>query len=179
MGMPSKMGGYQGDENLPEVVQQPPMASSTPLPEVVPDSSPEFTQQGYIERDKIPVEYDPTPKFLHEPQTTGMHSPGYQNQQPWTDAEHSASMMSPNSSLPWQSFPPWDDQQTQVGSEPAEPEKRICGLRKRLFIIIAVIIGLVVVGAAVGGAVGGSIAARQGSSDGAEPAETSSAPSSR
>jgi hypothetical protein len=179
MGMPFKMGGHQADENLPEVVQQPPMASSTPLPEVVPDSSPESAQQQYMERDKILVHYDMAPKFPHEPQTPGMRSLSYQNQQPWTDAEHSVSMMSPDSSVPWQSFPPCDDQQTHVGSEPAEPEKLICGLRKRLFIIIAVIIGLVVVGAAVGGGVGGAMAARQGSSDGAEPAETSSASSSR
>ncbi|EAQ91652.1 predicted protein [Chaetomium globosum CBS 148.51] len=183
---PFEMGGRPADENLPEAVQhpqpQPPMASATPLPEVVPDSSPEFAQpRHYMETDKYPVYYDAAPKFPHEPQTPGMQgmpSPGHQSHQPWTDAEHSVSMMSPNSSLPWQSFPPGDDQQTYVGSEPPAPEKRICGLRKRLFIIIAVIVALVVVGAAVGGGVGGSIAARQGSSDGAEPAETSSASSS-
>ena len=187
---PFEMGGRPADENLPEAVQhpqpQPPMASATPLPEVVPDSSPEFAQpRHYMETDKYPVYYDAAPKFPHEPQTPGMQgmpSPGHQSHQshqPWTDAEHSVSMMSPDSSLPWQSFPPGDDQQTYVGSEPPAPEKRICGLRKRLFIIIAVIVALVVVGAAVGGGVGGSIAARQGSSDGAGPAETSSASSSR
>lgn len=170
--------GRPADENLPEVVQhQPSPQAQAVLPEVVPDSSPEAAQQRYfMESDKYPAYYDTAPKLPHE---GGYLAPGQQYDQPppgWTGTEHSVSAISPNSSLPWQSFPSGggDDEQTYVGSE-AAPEKRICGIRKRLFIIIAVIVGLVVVGAAVGGGVGGSMAAR--SSDEAAAAVTTSASS--
>jgi len=168
--------GLPADENLPEVVQhQPSPQDHRVLPEVVPDSSPEAAQQRYfMETDKYPAYYDTAPKLPHE---DGFLAPGQQYHQPqgWTGTEQSVSAISPNSSLPWQSMPPGgDDEQTYVGSE-AAPEKRICGIRKRLFIIIAVIVGLVVVGAAVGGGVGGSMAAR--SSDEAAAAETTSASS--
>jgi hypothetical protein len=144
---------------------------------VVPDSSPEAAQGQpyYMESDKYPAYYDTAPKLPHETPSPGMLTPGQQYQQPWTGSDAATvSAISPNSSVPWQSFPAGDDQQTYVGSEP-EQEKRICGIRKRLFIIIAVIVGLVVVAAAVGGGVGGSRAARQSSGDGAEAAETASA----
>ncbi|KAK3291116.1 uncharacterized protein B0H64DRAFT_42703 [Chaetomium fimeti] len=171
------------DEGLPEVVQNRPTPVPNPhgdhLPEVVPDSSPEAAQgqRYFMETDKYPAQYDTAPKLLHEEPTTPGTSPGQQYQQPWgpgsVGGDHSVSALSPNSSVPWHSFPPGaDDQQTYVGSEP-ETEKRICGLRKRLFIIIAVIVGIVVVVAAVGGGVGGAMAARQ--TDEAAPAETSSA----
>ncbi len=179
--MASKMG-RPADENLPEVVPyQPVPQHEAVLPEVVPDSSPEAAQQRYfMETDKYPAYYDTAPKLLHEeavPPGYYSNSPGQQHQQPWTGAEHSVSAISPNSSVPWQSFPPGgDDQNTYVGSEP-EQEKRICGIRKRLFIIIAVILGVVVVAAAVGGGVGGAKAASQRSSDAAQLANSTSASS--
>jgi hypothetical protein len=125
-----------------------------------------------MESDKYPANYDTAPKLLQETPSPGILTPGQQYQQPWTGSDAATvSALSPNSEVPWQSFPAGDDQHTYVGSEP-EREKRICGIRKRLFIIIAVIVGVVVVAAAVGGGVGGSRAARQ---DGAEAAETASA----
>jgi hypothetical protein len=168
MGTPFKMA-RPADENLPEVVEvhHRPAANPNNYPEVVPDTSPEFTQQRYyIETDKYPAYYDTAPKLPYEQPYPAMPSPEQHYHQPWTGGEHPGSaMISPNSSLPWQSFGPGaDDQQTFVGSE-APPDKRICGVRKRLFIIIAVIVGLVVVGAAVGGGVGGSMAASQGSDE--------------
>ncbi|KAK3903582.1 hypothetical protein C8A05DRAFT_32685 [Staphylotrichum tortipilum] len=172
--------GRPADENLPEVVWHPPPTprGEQVLPEVVPDSSPEAAQQRYFaETDKYPAYYDNAPKLPHD----GTYSPGqeyYQPQQRWVGAEGQfVSAISPNSSVPWQSFPDGDDQRTYVGSEPApEPEKRICGLRKRLFIIIAAIVGVVVVAAAVGGGVGGAMASKGNNS--AAAAETSSASSS-
>ncbi|KAK4097718.1 hypothetical protein N658DRAFT_433387 [Parathielavia hyrcaniae] len=112
--------------------------------------------------DKYPAYYDTAPKLPHEePSMAHIGQDPYQ--QPWLGTDPAFSAISPNSSVPWQSFPSsGDDQQTYVGSEP-EPEKRICGCSKRLFIIIAVVVGLVIVGAAVGGGVGGSMAARQAS----------------
>jgi hypothetical protein len=174
MGMPFKMA-RPADEDLPEVVDvhHRPAANPDNFPEVVPDTSPEFAQQRryYTETDKYPAYYDTAPKLPYEPPYPGMPSPEQHYHQPWTGGEHPGSaMISPNSSLPWQSFgPDADDQQTFVGSE-AQPDKRICGIRKRLFIIIAMVVGLVVVGAAVGGGVGGSMAARQGSDEAAAAA---------
>lgn len=48
---------------------------------------------------------------------------------------------------------------------PAGQEKRICGLSRRLFIILATVIVVLVVGAVVGGAVGGTVG-KKGSSGG-------------
>ncbi|KAH6843465.1 hypothetical protein B0I37DRAFT_357424 [Chaetomium sp. MPI-CAGE-AT-0009] len=173
----------QPDEHLPEVAQtRPPLtpnAHGDHLPEVVPDTSPEAAQpRNFMETDKYPAQYDTAPKLLHEEPTTPGMSPGQQYQQPWGPGSivggdyHSVSALSPNSDVPWHSFPPGaDDQKTYVGSEP-ETERRICGLRRRHFGIIAVIIGIIVVAAAVGGGVGGAMAARQ--TDEAAPAETNS-----
>lgn len=173
------------DENLPEVVENRPYLTPNPhgdhLPEVVPDSSPEAAQQRYYtETDKYPAQYDTAPKLLHEEPLTPEMSPMQQYRQPWGPASivggdyHSVSALSPNSAVPWHSFPPGaDDQETYVGSEP-ETEKRICGLRKRLFIIIAVVLAVVIVVAAVGGGVGGAMASRQSDAD-AAPAETGTA----
>jgi len=171
------------DENLPEVAENRPYLAPNPhgdhLPEVVPDSSPEAAQQRYyMETDKYPAQYDTAPKLLHEEPLTPEMSPMQQYRQPWGPASivggdyHSVSALSPNSAVPWHSFHS-DDQQTYVGSEP-EAEKRICGLRKRLFIIIAVVLAVVIIAAAVGGGVGGAMASRQSDSD-AAPAETDSA----
>jgi hypothetical protein len=126
-----------------------------------------------MESDKYPAHYDTAPKLLHEEASAGMLTPGQQYQQPWSASDAATvSALSPNSEVPWQSFPTGgEDQQTYVGSEP-KPEKRICGIRKRLFIIIAAIVGVVVIAAAIGGGVGGSRAAN--SSSDAQSAETAS-----
>ncbi|KAH6640134.1 hypothetical protein F5144DRAFT_483788 [Chaetomium tenue] len=106
-------------------------------------------------------------------------SPMQQYQQPWGPASivggdyHSVSALSPNSDVPWNSFSGADDQQTYVGSEP-EREKRICGLRKRVFIIIAVALAVVIIAVAAGAGIAGAMASRQ-SDSGAAPAETGSA----
>jgi hypothetical protein len=120
------MGRLPADENLPEVVPHQPQP--TPLPEVVPDSSPEAAQGQpyYMESDKYPANYDTAPKLLQETPSPGILTPGQQYQQPWTGSDAATvSALSPNSEVPWQSFPAGDDQHTYVGSEP-EREKRIC-----------------------------------------------------
>jgi len=153
--------GRRADEQLPEVVQNrspAPGTYSDHLPEVVPDTSPEAAQQKhYLETDKYPAYYDNAPKFpLNEEPPPGLPSPGQHYHQSWGMGGE-VSALSPNSSVPWQSFP-HDDQATFVGSEP-EPEKRTCGLRRRTFIIVtAVILGIIIVAAAVGGGVGGALA---------------------
>jgi hypothetical protein len=130
-----------------------------------------------METDKIPAYYDNAPKYPYEQPTLspkptlGMQSPGQRYQQLWDGGEHPVSAMSPNSSLPWQSFP-HDDQATYVGSEP-EQEQRICGIRKRLFAIIAIVLGVVIIAVAIGGGVGGSMAAKQANE--AAASETASA----
>ena len=172
--------GLPPDEYLPEVVPQP--STPYPYPEVVPDSSPEAAQQRfYTESDKYkyPVCYDDAPKQFYEgPPPAAQHS-GQQHYRPWTGAENlgGVSALSPGDSVPWQPFNPGGgggDDETYVGSEP-EPEKRICGLRKRLFIAMLALVVVVVV--AVGGGVGGSMAARQNS--GSEASSSSASSSSR
>jgi hypothetical protein len=162
--------GAPPDEHLPEVVH--PQPQPTSYPEVVPNSAQEY----YVGSDKhlYPVQYDDAPKLLHEgpPDPYGQQ---HYYQQPGDANAYSAYGVSPDGSVPWQSFPPGGgpDQTGHDGSAP-EPEKRICGLGKRRFILIAVIIGIVVVAAAVGGGVGGSMASRKASSDAAASSTTSS-----
>lgn len=124
----------------------------------------------HMETEKYPAYYDTTPKMPHEPGV----SPQSQYQQPWT-GPGAVSAISPNSAAPWESRAPGgDDQQTFVGSEPAQ-EKRICGMRKKIFIIVAAILAVVVIAAAIGGGVGGSMASKKGSDNEAQPAETAPA----
>ncbi|SPQ23500.1 47f2ebbb-d762-4aa3-a1fc-8961e4424378 [Thermothielavioides terrestris] len=95
--------------------------------------------------------------------------------------EHLSSALSPDGSVPWQSFPgSGGDDRTFVGTDPGQENKRLCGLPRRVFIILAAILGVAVVAAAVGGGVGGAVAARQRSSDASEssPAAVSSATNS-
>lgn len=157
--------GRPADEHLPEVVSNHPPPEFS-LPEVAPDPSPEAGHpQYYIQHDKYPAYYDHAPKLPHEQPAAGMGTGmgmGLQSHdQQWAGAGDGVSTLSPNSSVPWQSFPPGDDQQTYVASEP-EQERRICGIRRRLFIIVAVILAIVVIAAAVGGGVGGAVSVRNG-----------------
>ncbi|KAK4245109.1 hypothetical protein C7999DRAFT_16653 [Corynascus novoguineensis] len=109
--------------------------------------------------DKYPAYYDDTPKLPHDGSTTGAPSPGQQYSSPWgTGSENPVSALSPNGSVPWQSLP-FDDQSTYVGTEP-EREKRICGLRRRVFGIVVLVLGIIILAAAIGGGVGGAMASR-------------------
>ncbi|KAL2144242.1 hypothetical protein VTI28DRAFT_9453 [Corynascus sepedonium] len=158
--------GRLNDQQLPEVVQNQPAPAPRPgphgdhLPEVVPDSSPEAAQERfYMATDKYPAYYDDTPKLPHDGSTTGAPSPGQQYSSRWgTGSEHPISALSPNGSVPWQSLP-FDDQSTYVGTEP-EREKRICGLRRRVFGIVVLVLGIIILAAAIGGGVGGAMASR-------------------
>ncbi|KAL2168965.1 hypothetical protein VTG60DRAFT_6607 [Thermothelomyces hinnuleus] len=161
--------GLPADQQSPEVVQNPPAPAPRPLgehqlPEVVPDSSPEAAPQQpfYMQPDKYPAYYDDTPKLPTEQSPSGFPSPGHQYSSPWGTASEQppVSALSPNSSVPWQSL--HDDQATYVGSEPVQ-EKRICGLRRRVFGILAVVLGVIVLAAAIGGGVGGAMASKSDS----------------
>ncbi|GAB1315349.1 Plasma membrane fusion protein prm-1 [Madurella fahalii] len=165
--------GRPADEHLPEVVpNQPPV--EYPLPEVVADPLPEAGQpQYYVQQDKYPAYYDNAPKLPHEQPIVGTGMGLQAHDQQWAPAGYGVSAVSPNSSVPWQSFPPGDDQQTYVASEP-ELERRICGIRRRLFIIIAVVLAIVIIAAAVGGGVGGAMSTRGGSDSTNAPAESGS-----
>jgi hypothetical protein len=183
--------GRQADENLPEVVPNPPSHhyQPSPLPEVVPDSSPEAGHPPFYadQQEKYPAFYDDAPKFPYEQPVPGTPDAAQyqqqqyeqqQYQQQWGGAANPISSISPNSSVPWQRIPSRaDDQQTVVGSE-AEPERRICGIRRRLFFIIAGILGVIVIAAAVGGGVGSAVSARAGSNSN-EVAETAGSQNER
>ncbi|KXX82749.1 Plasma membrane fusion protein prm-1 [Madurella mycetomatis] len=165
--------GRPADEHLPEVVpSQPPPEFS--LPEVAPDPSPEAGQpQYYTRHEKFPAHYDHAPKLPHEQPAAGMGMGLQSHDQQWAGAGDGVSALSPNSSVPWQAIHPSDDQQTYVASEP-EQERRICGIRRRLFIIVAVVLAIVVIAAAVGGGVGGAMGARSASESVNLPAESGS-----
>ncbi|KAL2264334.1 hypothetical protein VTK26DRAFT_6577 [Humicola hyalothermophila] len=196
--------GRPADENLPEVVQNHPpyhpptaMYQQQPYPEVVPDSSPEaytgnppyYAQQ----QEKYPAYYDNAPKLPHDPYSPvskvshpavpGMQQiPGSPYHAPPSVSGDPVSAFSPNSSVPWQrldSSAGADDQRTYVNSEP-EQEKRIFGLRRKIFLIIVGVLAVVIIAAAVGGGVGAAMRSRDGDDDSSssEPAETAAATSS-
>lgn len=132
------------------------------LPEVVPDSSPEAAPpRFYLEPGKYPVYIDDTPKLPTEQSpSAGFVSPGQPYGSPWGTAsdQHGSELLSPNSTVPWKSLN--EDQATYVGSEPPPQEKRICGLKRRTFGILAVVLGVIVLAAAIGGGVGGALSSK-------------------
>lgn len=148
------------------------------LPEVVPDTSPQaisyveeqYKQRQYDDRDKYPVLYDDAPKI-----PSGMAYA--QGQQYPAMAE-----TSPGGSLPWEPLSAIEETQAGHaggaaggggggpggfggvgavdGGEHERPvdERRICGLRRKIFFIV-LIVALVVIAVAIGGGVGGGVSA--------------------
>jgi len=139
--------GSPHDENLPEVVL-------TRTVEDDPKSPPQVatrlsvSDQHWQEADKgkFHVSYDTAPKFPD----------GNDYVSSWQNAEPGLSTASTqNGHPPWESLPAGDDTATNV--EGPMNEKRICGVRRRAF-IVSLVVAVVVIAAAVGGGVGATMA---------------------
>lgn len=149
--------GRLADDNLPEVVTDPSHGSPhptvvDPTPQVV--SSEDATGHYYAsEREKYPAQYDDTPK-LPVP-NEGLAEPGWRAAEPVSALTPSAASV-----MPWESLPAAEESNTNVKGGDADQEKRICGIPRRFFIIIAIVLLVVVIAAGVGGGVGGAIANR-------------------
>jgi hypothetical protein len=145
------------DENLPEVVPS----------EAERDVSPQATLANNAwppsERDKYPVLYDPTPKLQ------------VVDDEPAPKLENGV-VPNVQETLPAGATAPPNDE--------APSERKICGLRRRVFFVLAAIISVVLLAAIIGGAVGGSLsnksssqsASQTGSSAGSQesPSDTTS-----
>ncbi|KAK1835669.1 hypothetical protein QBC39DRAFT_148528 [Podospora conica] len=139
--------GSPHDENLPEVVL-------TRNVEADPKSPPQvvtgrlITDQHWQEADKekFHVSYDTAPKFPDDNDYVST----------WKSSEPELSTASTQSGHPpWESLPAGDDTAADAG----EPEKgnRICGVRRRTF-IMSLVVAILVIAAAVGGGVGAALA---------------------
>jgi len=172
--------------NLPEVVPNTPQQ---------PGSQPYHPLHGYYSpQDKYPAYFDDAPKLPKEDGPIGpgqppVYSAGvYASVSPqWAAAGIApgvgspvspATALSPEGAAPWQPFPSPNtaelngngngdgNRDIDEKAAAAKGEKRICGIRKKLFMIIAGLVALVVIAAAVGGGVGGAIAAKEGDDEG-------------
>lgn len=145
------------DSNLPEVVPgtSPTLVGNSPLP----PAEKEYKARDHDEENnpKFPVIYDNAPKYPGEPQSMSDHLPG-----------------SPYTSVPWEPLSAIEEHppKTPGGKSDGGDERRICGLRQRIFIIVVIIV-LVVLAAAIGGGVGSSMAAKSRESSGNGTASTS------
>jgi len=133
------------DENLPEVVpSRPPVEDASP--QVLSDE--QAWQREALGGDKYPVVYDDAPKLFDDGTIKGQDE--HELPQAW----------SPDASAgtaPWESLPPVAAAGAPGGSEAAE-ERRIWGVKRRVFVILAVLAGVILLAAIIGGAVGGSMA---------------------
>lgn len=157
------------DENLPEVVTHP----TTPNQHTTAtafDTSPEVVSPGdaasytyHSQHEKYPAQYDDAPKLTYDP-----NDPQYKGQA-WPNPEAVSALSPNNNAMPWESLPPAGEanaNDTQGGGV-GDQEKRIWGIPRRKFIIIAVAVVLVVIIAvAVGGGVGASRAQKADKNDG-------------
>jgi len=139
------------DENLPEVVPD----SS---PEVIPKNATAFYENHLGDRyPKYPVIADDTPKYVG----------GY-------EASATADPVSPYPDSP---APSHGYEQAQAAGYPLPPaEKKILGLKKRTFWIVAITV-LIILAAALGGGLGGGLSARNSkASASSEPSEEDDQP---
>lgn len=153
MGQPKPL-----DENLPEVVPavlNQPHSTLEPVLHPVLDSTPqalseqELAEKGLqsIERDKYPAVYDNAPMLPHD---------GSPTQQAWVAGDPPSALTQTTRSSPWEQLPAGGDAETSDPRDqpPAEDPKRICGMSRRSFIIVAIIAIVVIIAAAVGAGVG-------------------------
>ncbi|KAK4108820.1 hypothetical protein N656DRAFT_376217 [Canariomyces notabilis] len=156
--------GRPADEDLPEVATFPPRSEYSTLPEVVPDTSPEAGQPPLqYQHDKFAAYYDDAPKLPNEEPSPGAGVGTMQSQEGVGSA---LGAMSPDTSVPWQSI----DQHTTQNEKQEEP--RICGIRRRIFIILCVVVVLIIVAVGVGAGIGAS-RARGGEESESDAAATS------
>lgn len=147
------------DENLPEVVPpQPFEADGGSSPQVVSQGENANHAWDGSERDKYPVIYDTTPKYVDDaPKIEGYGDAA--SPQPWSP--ESLQTVSPSTAVATLSKP----------SEPPQPpkdERTIWGLRRRTFFILAGIISIILLAAIIGGAVGGTVTKKSSDSASAE-----------
>lgn len=139
--------GSRHDEDLPEVVP-------TRNVEADPKSPPQVVAGRLVadqhwqdaNKEKFHVSYDTTPKFPDD----------HDYLPTWKTSEPELSTASTqNGHPPWESLPAGDD----AAADAEEPAKgrRICGVRRRTF-IISLIVAILVIAAAVGGGVGATMA---------------------
>lgn len=172
--------GLPPDEHLPEVVPD-------TSPQVVSGIESQYKQRSNDDHhDKYIVQYDDTPKIPSDMAPYGPGQgppglvPGQGGQHPaYAQGQYAVSTASPDGSLPWEPLSAIEETQAGHGgggmgggmdgtgfeggdSEKPRDERRICGLRRKVF-FIAFLVLLVVISIAIGGGVGGGLA-RQGSS---------------
>ena len=174
--------------NLPEVVPNTPQQ---------PGVQPYYPPHGYYSpQDKYPAYFDDAPKLPKEDNPVGLEQPpvysagAYAPVSPqWAaggvvpgvgSPVSPATALSPEGAAPWQPFPntaglngnengDGNGGVDEKAAAAAKGEKRICGIRKKLFLIIAGLVALVVIAAAVGGGVGGAITAKREDDDEGKP----------
>ena len=143
--------GLPPDENLPEVVPD----SS---PQAISDVEAQYKQREFDDNDKFPVQYDDTPKIPSPggyDQTTAAH-PAAQ------DVSAVSAVRSPGS-VPWEPVSAVEEtpggQGSAADNEKAPDERRICGIRRKIF-FIALLVAFIILAVAIGGGVGGGLAAQ-------------------
>jgi hypothetical protein len=113
------------------------------------------------QHDKFAAYYDDAPKLPNEEPSPGA---GVGTMQSLEGVGSALGAMSPDTSVPWQSI----DQHTTQNEKQEEP--RICGIRRRIFIILSVVVVLIIVAVGVGAGIGASRArgGEESESDGAD-----------
>ncbi|KAK4460664.1 hypothetical protein QBC42DRAFT_288318 [Cladorrhinum samala] len=165
----------QHPENYPEAIRAPQEPST--LPEVVPeldptpqhvsehDLSPQELFKLQAERDKYPAYYDTAPMFPYQGATPSPPLPeGHDLPMPYPENLNTAPagfIMSPGSSVPWDPILPAGNAQVGLAEGEKRNEKRICGLKKRTFIIAVAVAAAVILAAIIGGIVGGVVSSKK------------------
>jgi len=148
--------GAPPDENLPEVVPPRPVeVGRDSSPQVVAIKKAEYDWQT-SERDKYPVVFDTAPKLPDDATPKPIYGTTYP--QTWSPGTEVNTATTQSTAVPWESLPAGSN---NPPSQPPKAQRRICGLRRRVFFIIITVATLVVLGAAIGGGIGGTRSASQ------------------
>lgn len=160
--MTTPAAGLPPDENLPEVVPD-----SVPLPQALSGRDAYLAQDRLADKDpKYVADTSPRPderdlKFPAEAGADGGAPALVKGEdgvwRPATGATEAVSPVSPEGTPGAVEEGRGGEQAGDVGK--GKEEKRVCGMRKRVFWIV-VVVAVVVVLAAIGGGVGGGISAR-------------------
>jgi hypothetical protein len=149
------------DENLPEVVPALPL-------EVDRDASPQVSHQHNepSDRDKYPVAYDTAPKLFDDTTGTPANKEDHAIPQTWSPADTTAPTPI---TTPWGSLPAGDPG-TNGPNKPPDDERKILGLKRRTFFVVAIIVSILLLAAIIGGAVGGTLSKQSSTQSGHQEA---------
>ncbi|KAK4446187.1 hypothetical protein QBC34DRAFT_412082 [Podospora aff. communis PSN243] len=150
------------DEHLPEVVPAPPF-------EVDRDASPQVVSHQHNEasdRDKYPVAYDTTPKLFDDTAVTPVNKEDHAIPQTWSPSDGTAPTPI---TTPWESLPAGDSG-SNGAAKPPDEERKIMGLKRRTFFIVAIIASIILLAAIIGGAVGGTLSKQSSTQPGQQEA---------